>query len=141
MRPMVSVRRVPYRLSGIGITVAVVVLVARLAAADGDGANPDAAPPLPAADAVALEAVDAAVPLPADLMLPPELAPAPPLTLEAPAPAPIMPLRSHRPFYRRDWFWGAIGVAIMTTVIVLLATSGSGSQQPPATTLGNMRAF
>ena len=140
MRPMVSARRVPYRLSGIGIAVAVVVLVARLAAAQTDGANPDAAPPLPAADAAAPEAADAAVPLPADLMLPPELTPAAPLTLEAPAPAQVMPLRSHRPFYRRDWFWGAVGVVVTTAIILLFATSSSG-EQPPTTTLGNMRAF
>ena len=89
---------------------------------------------------------------------PPESAPAPPpaaapalaptLTPEVPAvaapaleaPAPGPPTPRGTPFYRKDWFWGAVGVAVLTLGIVLLATSGSNGDSPP-TTLGNMHAF
>jgi hypothetical protein len=139
MRSMVSARRVPFRLPAIGIAVALVLLLGpRPAAADADGGAPEAGGLTAAADA---GLSDAAAPLPADVTLAPELPPSAPLTLEAPAPAPAAPLRSHRPFYRKDWFWGAVGVVVLTAAIVLLATTSSSAEQPPPTTLGNMRAF
>ncbi len=61
----------------------------------------------------------------------------PPPALEAPAPPPPPP---RKPFYRKDWFWGAVGVVVLTVGIVLIATSGSDAKAP-STTLGNMRAF
>src|SRR5450432_1749846 len=44
------------------------------------------------------------------------------------------------PFYRKDWFWGAVGVVILTTAIILVSVASSGADTP-STTLGNMRAF
>ncbi len=69
--------------------------------------------------------------------LTPDLPPVPAPTLEAPAMPPPPP---RKPFYRKDWFWGAIGVVVLTVGIVLIATSGS-DPQAPSTALGNMRAF
>jgi hypothetical protein len=65
----------------------------------------------------------------------PTLAPAP-LTLDQrrpQAPASV-------PFYQKDWFWGAVGVVILTTAVILVSVASSGTDTP-TTTLGNMRAF
>ena len=107
------------------------------------------APPPPPADA------PTATPPPGE---PPNLAPppapapasAPPLTL-TPEPAPAPPLELDRrtaqppserpvPFYRKNWFWGTVGLVVLTTAIIVVSASISGSS-PPTTTLGNMHAF
>jgi len=44
------------------------------------------------------------------------------------------------PFYRKNWFWGTVGLVVLTTAIIVVSTSTSGSS-PPTTTLGNMHAF
>ena len=44
------------------------------------------------------------------------------------------------PFYRKSWFWGTVGLVVLTTAIILVSASTSGSS-PPTTTLGNMHAF
>jgi hypothetical protein len=49
--------------------------------------------------------------------------------------------KSPAPFYRRDWFWGTVGLVVLTTVIIVVSASTSGSSSPPTTTLGNMHAF
>jgi hypothetical protein len=73
------------------------------------------------------------------LTLTPELAPAPPLELDRQTAQP----RSERPvpFYRKDWFWGTVGLVVLTTAIIVVSTTTSGSSSPPTTTLGNMHAF
>jgi hypothetical protein len=70
--------------------------------------------------------------------LTPEPAPPPPLALDLPA----QPNAAGRPtpFYRKDWFWGALGLAVLTTAVILVSIASSGTDTP-TTTLGNMRAF
>ena len=71
----------------------------------------------------------------------PTLAPAPavgpPLALEAPAPTAQRPA----PFYQKLWFWGAVGVVVVSAVLITIASSGSSGPDTPATTLGDMHAF
>ena len=53
--------------------------------------------------------------------------------------APMTPPPSPEPpFYKRHWFWGAIGVVALTAVVIVVASSGPDQ---PDTNLGNMRAF
>jgi hypothetical protein len=123
--------------------LAVIVLgapVARSQASPLDGGTPvDAAVDVPGL----APAPAAVVPVP-----PPGSPASPTLTPDLPVvaapaldqPAPAGPVRQGKPFYRKDWFWGAIGVMVLTAAIVLVATSGS-SADAPTTTLGNMRAF
>jgi len=71
------------------------------------------------------------------------LAPAPLLTPTpaAPADAPLLTAPASPesgPFYTRWWFWTAVGAAAVTTIAILIATSGSS---PPHTDFGNMPAF
>ncbi|MFL5304239.1 MAG: hypothetical protein ACJ8F1_03460 [Polyangia bacterium] len=121
--------------------VALMVLSAQVARADA-----------PAADAAVETRVDAGAPRAPDTAAAP-VAPVPPgapptLTPDLPVvaapvldqPSPAGPVPHGKPFYRKDWFWGAIGVIVLTATIVLVATSGSSSDAP-VTTLGNMRAF
>ncbi len=108
---------------------------ARAAATAGRRAHRDAAAG-PAAHPRA--AARARVHLAPPLTLTPESAPAPPLELDrrtAPAPSerPV-------PFYRKNWFWGTVGLVVLTTAIIVVSTTTSGSS-PPTTTLGNMHAF
>jgi hypothetical protein len=103
--------------------------------------------PATASPATALPAE--ALPAPASASVAPADATAPTLTPE-PVPGPPLALDQGRsqepvggrpvPFYRKDWFWGAIGVAILTTAALLVSTASSGADTP-STTLGNMRAF
>ena len=92
--------------------------------------------PLPAASAAPAPAGEPPPPLPAPT---PNLAAQPPAdpyaTIEnQPAPAPT----ASAPFYRKWWFWTAIGAFAVTTVVIIAASSSSG---PPRTDLGNMAAF
>ena len=68
----------------------------------------------------------------------PEPAPAPPLELDGRTAHPL----SERPvpFYRKNWFWGTVGLVVLTTAIIVVSASSS-SASPPNTTLGNMHAF
>lgn len=64
-----------------------------------------------------------------------------PLAAPAPADAPlIVPAAApdNAPFYQKWWFWTAVGAAAVTTVAILIATSGSSA---PRTDFGNMPAF
>ncbi|HVT10157.1 MAG TPA: hypothetical protein VHO67_22010 [Polyangia bacterium] len=121
--------------------VVLTVLSAQLARADApaDAAavSADAGAPAPAPPAAAVVPV-----APAGSGVTPTLTPDLPV-VAAPAldqPSPAGPPVQGKPFYRKDWFWGALGVVVLTAAIVLVATSGSSSD-PPSTTLGNMRAF
>ena len=60
------------------------------------------------------------------------------LALEQRMPPPA-PRRA--PFYRRDWFWAAVGVVAISTAIILVSVSSAGNPDAPASTLGNMHAF
>ena len=44
------------------------------------------------------------------------------------------------PFYRKDWFWGGVGLVVLTAVILLFSAE-SWNPATPTTTLGDMRAF
>jgi hypothetical protein len=63
-------------------------------------------------------------------------APAGPTLVTPPPPAP-RPV----PFYRKNWFWGAVSVVVITGIVVSVLTVGSSSPSTPQTTLGDMRAF
>ena len=45
------------------------------------------------------------------------------------------------PYYRKIWFWGAVGVVVVTVAVILIAGSGSSGPATPTTTFGNMDAF
>jgi hypothetical protein len=61
----------------------------------------------------------------------------PQLALEAPLPPPARPV----PFYQKLWFWGAVGVVVVSAVLITIASSGSSGPETPNTTLGDMHAF
>ncbi|HVY38197.1 MAG TPA: hypothetical protein VHM31_09680 [Polyangia bacterium] len=128
--------------------VALTVLAAQLARADAPATDA-------AVSAGAPVDAGATAPTPPDAAAAPVLPVAPPgsgvtptLTPDLPVvaapaldqPSPAGPPPQGKPFYRKDWFWGAVGVVVLTAAIVLVATSGSSSDAP-MTTLGNMRAF
>jgi hypothetical protein len=73
------------------------------------------------------------------LGLTPEPAAAPPLALDQRTSQPS----SERPvpFYKKDWFWGTVGLVVLTTALILISSASSNSPEPPSTTLGNMHAF
>jgi hypothetical protein len=56
----------------------------------------------------------------------------------APVPAPLPP---DRPFYKKRWFWGAVGVFVVTGLVIGYAVTRDGGPSKPNTTLGDMRAF
>src|SRR6185312_1135320 len=60
--------------------------------------------------------------------LTPEPPVAPPLVLEQRTPQ--APAKRPVPFYRKDWFWGTIGLVVLTTAIVLVSVSSSDSAGP-----------
>jgi len=74
---------------------------------------------------------------PAPLAAAPLVAPTPSAPADAPPLAPA-PAPDNGPFYTKWWFWTAVGAAAVTTMAILIATSGSG---PPKTDFGNMPAF
>jgi hypothetical protein len=66
--------------------------------------------------------------------------PSPPLALDQPSTASSATDAARpRPFYRKLWFWGAVGVVVATAAIILIATHGG--QDTPSTTFGDMHAF
>ncbi|HVU50958.1 MAG TPA: hypothetical protein VHL80_09750, partial [Polyangia bacterium] len=73
---------------------------------------------------------------------------APPPQAGAPASAAVVqplveppPAPRQVPVYRRNWFWGAIGVALVTGVVVLFLSLSNQDPPTPGTRLGDMRAF
>ena len=101
-----------------------------------DASAPDAQAPVPPPAAQAPTATpppDAPVSAPTLTAAPPAL---PPLTLDQGPPAAPGPV----PFYRKDWFWGTIGVVVLTAAIILFSAESPGPATP-TTTLGDMRAF
>ena len=53
---------------------------------------------------------------------------------------PLGPPAERPPVYKRAWFWGAIGVVALTTLIIVVSVSSQGPSTPD-TDLGNKRAF
>lgn len=45
------------------------------------------------------------------------------------------------PIYRKDWFWGAIGVLVLTGAVLFAVALSNGDPNTPSTKLGDMRAF
>lgn len=125
-------------------------LLSGVARAQTEAPPPGSPPPPASPPPLELSPAPPAAP-PADA--PPETAgsttPTPTLT---PEPVQTLPLALDRrapqgpesgrpvPLYRKDWFWGAVGVVILTTAIILVSVASSGADTP-STTLGNMRAF
>jgi hypothetical protein len=117
-------------------------------------ATPPAPPAEPAPPPPPAQAPTATPPpgQPPTLTPPPAAASAPPLTLTPePSPASAPPLELDRrtaqpaperpvPFYKKDWFWGTVGLVVLTTAIIVLSSATSGTS-PPMTTLGDMHAF
>jgi hypothetical protein len=77
-----------------------------------------------------------AAPMPTPTLTPEPTQAPPPLALDPGRPQ----TRPSSPFYQRDWFWGAVGLVILTTAVILVSVASSGTDTPP-TTLGSMRAF
>ncbi|HSZ84248.1 MAG TPA: hypothetical protein VLA14_18310 [Polyangia bacterium] len=108
--------------------------------------GPPAAPPAGGA-APSLEAGDTAAPgAPVQPLLPPSATGTPPPG--APPPAVVqgslgsLPPREQRPkVYETRWFWGAVGVVVVTAAIVLALGLSSRNPTTPSTKLGDMRAF
>jgi hypothetical protein len=120
------------------------------ATAPPSAANPPAPPPAPAAPPPPAQAPTATPPPGEPQNVSPPPTPAPPLALP-PTPTPPPPLELDQrtpqspseapvPFYRKEWFWGTVGLVVLTTAIILVSSASSGSG-PPTTTLGNMHAF
>ncbi|HEY2899689.1 MAG TPA: hypothetical protein VGL59_03860 [Polyangia bacterium] len=138
------------------LTLAGLVLAGANAHAQGGTTPPpQTAAPLPAPGAPTVPGGDAVVPLspappPADLQpsgAPPFAPPsaAPPVYAPSPEPEVLIPLAPpppppNKPFYKKAWFWGAIGVVALTAGAIWLANSSSGPSTPN-TTLGDKRAF
>jgi hypothetical protein len=51
------------------------------------------------------------------------------------------PAKRHAPFYHTDWFWGGVGVLVITGAILLSVALSSQDPIKPSTRLGDMRAF
>jgi hypothetical protein len=93
----------------------------------GDTAPPPGAPPAPEVEPVA--------PLP-ELTPPPSSA-----VVTAPALTAPPPRAQQQPIYRKDWFWAAIGVVLMTGAVVMFFALRDPDPATPPTRLGDMRAF
>jgi hypothetical protein len=135
------------------------LLVARPAAAQtaapgstapaADAPAPPAALPAPPSGTAApsLEAGDTAAPgAPVQPLLPAPTTGTPPPDALPPAIAQgslgSLPPREQRPkVYETRWFWGAVGVVVVTAAIVLALGLSSRNPTTPSTKLGDMRAF
>jgi hypothetical protein len=108
---------------------------------------PTTVPPTPATpSAPPVEALPPTAPATSGMPPAPTLAPEPgagaaPLTLEQPGQvAATAPPAPAKPFYRKVWFWAAVGVVVATVTIVLIATA-NGGPDTPTTNLGDHHAF
>jgi hypothetical protein len=114
-------------------------------------AEPTAPPPSPS-----LESADTAPPgaAPAATVQPigppasaETVAPAPAATVTAaatvadPGLTPVPPAARPKPFYRRSWFWGTVGVVLLTGAIIGILSLQPTDPATPSTKLGDMRAF
>jgi hypothetical protein len=79
-------------------------------------------------------------PLPGAAAPAPGASPAPAAVVEPlVVPPPMAPRQL--PLYRRNWFWGAIGIVLVTGVVVLFLSLSNADPTTPNTRLGDMRAF
>jgi hypothetical protein len=144
-----SSRVVPARLVRFG-AFALMLLASGVAAAQATAPPPASAPPASEPPAAApFEAGDTAPPPGVEPIVPPgTVVPLPPAAepgLPSPATAPLVvpapPAPRHEPIYREDWFWGAVGVLVLTGAIILAVSLSSADPSTPNTKLGDMRAF
>jgi hypothetical protein len=127
------------------LTVAAVVLLASgTAAAQAPATSPP--PPLESGDTAPPPGAPVPPPAAAPVTpVPSAAAPAP--TVESPLFVPVSPLSSPPPaqrqrhIYEEHWFWGAIGVLVVTGAVVLALSLANGDPTTPNTRLGDMRAF
>jgi hypothetical protein len=144
-----------------GVALASVLLAARPAAAqtalgatspsvtapNDDPPPPAILPPPAGAAAPSLEAGDTAAPgAPVQPLLPPAMSSAAPPgalppTLVQGSLANVPPREPRPKVYETRWFWGAVGVVVITTAIVVLFAVSSANPTTPSTKLGDMRAF
>ena len=142
-------RQTRRRSSTMARALAGLVMAGVLALAAGGRAaaeTPATAPPSPA-----LEAGDTAPPAggpppahvePLEPAPPPStLTAAPPDTFAAPLVVPPPPAPRREPIYHKDWFWGAVGVILVTGAVIFVLAVSSGDPTTPTTKLGDMRAF
>ena len=121
------------------LLVVVTLFAASAARAQVEPPPATTAPPAATAPAGPPAAESTAPVAPLSSTLAPEAAPAPSLVLtertaqEQQAPRP-------EPFYRKTWFWAAVGVVLVTATLILVFSRRDPSD-PPATTFGNMHAF
>jgi len=118
----------------------------RVAEIEAAEANPAAAPPAPSSPAVATPAIVGAQPRPPPTIAEPShmgarsavTLGASPDAAVAREPAPVEP---SRPFYKRGWFYGVVGVVVVGAVVGIIVASSGGGTEIPTTPLGNMRVF
>jgi hypothetical protein len=126
------------------VTLGVLALVGGGTASAQATAPPSASPPsLEAGDTTPPTGAPAAAPIEPVAPLDPAspLVAAPPTTVSAPLVVPVPPAPRREPIYRKDWFWGAVGVLVLTGAIVLSLSLSSADPTTPNTKLGDMRAF
>ncbi len=102
---------------------------------------PPAAAPFEAGDTAPPPGVQPVVPPGTVVPLPPAAEPGLPSPATAPLVVPAPPAPRDEPLYRRDWFWGAVGVLVLTGAIILAVSLSSADPTTPNTKLGDMRAF
>jgi hypothetical protein len=134
-----SSRAVAARLVRFG-AFAVLLLASGIAAAQTT-TPPPAAAPFEAGDTAPPPGVQPVVPPGALAPLPSAAEPVMPSPATAPLVVPAPPAPRNEPLYRRHWFWGAVGVLVLTGAIVLSISLSSADPSTPNTKLGDMRAF
>ncbi len=116
-------------------------------AAPTDEPTPPATIPTPPAVSPALEAGDTTAP---GALVQPLLPPATTGTAVPGALPPsivqgslgtVPPREQRRRVYETRWFWGALGVVVITAAVVLVLAVNSANPTTPSTKLGDMRAF
>jgi hypothetical protein len=139
-----SSRVVPARLVRFG-AFALMLLASGVAVAQATAPPPASAAPVPApfeaGDIAPPPGVQPAAPPGAVAPLPPAVEPGLPSPATAPLVVPAPPAPRDEPLYRRHWFWGAVGVLVLTGAIILAVSLNSADPSTPNTKLGDMRAF
>jgi hypothetical protein len=104
-------------------------------------------PPAPPAVSPALEAGDTAAPgAPVQPLVPPATTATavpgaiPPSIVQGSL-GTVPPREQRRRVYETRWFWGALGVVVITAAVVLVFAVNSANPTTPSTKLGDMRAF
>jgi len=138
-----EMRRRPPAAILLGRLAAVATLVCFVSGAAVAQTAPPATPAPANAPAPSLESGDTAPPPgapPVVTPLPPAAAPAQTAVVE-PLYVPPPQAPQQLPLYRRNWFWGAIGLVLVTGVVILFVSLSNQDPTTPGTRLGDMRAF